>query len=208
MARPRTVTDEEVFAATHRAMSRLGPGELRLADIAEEAGVTPSALVQRFGSKRDLLLALSRAWSGSAADFFAELRGRNASPLDALRDYARCVAGLAASPAAFARSLAYLQIDLADEDFRVTLERYARSARAELTRLLADAVEAGELRPDADPETLARVVEAVLSGSMMTWAHYREGAAAEWMARDVEAVLAPWLAGRGRPGREPDRPRR
>ena len=195
MPRPRTVTDEEVFAAAHRAMSRLGPGELRLADIAEEAGVTASALVQRFGSKRALLLALSRAWSGSAAGFFAELRARSETPLAALCDYARCLAGMAASPSAFARSLAYLQIDLTDDDFRASLEAYARSARAELTRLVAEAIEAGALRPGIEPETLARLLEAVLSGSMMTWAHYREGAAADWMERDLEALLAPYVAG-------------
>ena len=59
--RPQKVTDDDIFMATHRAMSRLGPGELTLAEIASEAGVTAGLLVQRFGSKRDLLLALSRA---------------------------------------------------------------------------------------------------------------------------------------------------
>lgn len=186
-------------------MSRLGPGELRLTDIAGEAGVTASALVQRFGSKRELLLALSRAWSASAADFFAELRGRNASHLAVLRDYAACIAGLAASPAAFARNLAYLQIDLTDEGFREPLEAYARSARVEIARELRAAVEAGELAARVDPDRLARTVEAVLSGSMMTWAHYREGDAASWMRADLDAVLEPWLAGGRAGGAPPDR---
>jgi AcrR family transcriptional regulator len=196
VARPRAVSDEEVFAAAHRAMSRLGPGDLRLVDIAEEAGVSASALVQRFGSKRKLLIALSRAWSGSAADFFVELRARNQAPLDVLRDYASCIAGMAASPAAFARNLAYLQIDLTDEDFRETLEAYARSARAEIAGELRAAVDAGELLESADPDRLARTVEAVLSGSLMTWAHYREGDAASWMRADLDAILEPWLAER------------
>lgn len=194
MARPRKVTDEEVFGAAYRAMNRLGPGELRLADIAAEAGVTPSALVQRFGSKRDLLLALSRAWSVSAADTFAELRAEHHRPLAALRAYAACTAQLASSPAAFARSLAYLQIDLTDPDFRETLERHARDTRTQIADLIADAIAAGELRGDVEPSALARTVEAVLAGSMMTWAHYREGGAEAWMLEDLEAVLRPHLA--------------
>jgi AcrR family transcriptional regulator len=174
-------------------MSRLGPGELRLSDIADEAGVTPSALVQRFGSKRDLLLALSRSWSESPSAMFADLRGRHASPLGALREYARCLAGLASSPSAFARSLAYLHVDLTDEDFRETLEAYARKARAEIARLLAAAVGASELDPGTDPDGLARTVEAILAGSLMTWAHYRDGPADAWMLADLDAVLRPYL---------------
>ena len=54
--RPRKVSDDDIYMAAQRAMSRLGPGELTLADIAAEAGVTAGLLVQRFGSKRDLLL--------------------------------------------------------------------------------------------------------------------------------------------------------
>ena len=63
--RPRKVSDEEVFAAAHRATNRLAPSELTLAEIAAEAGVTAGALAQRFGSKRELLLALARAAAGS-----------------------------------------------------------------------------------------------------------------------------------------------
>src|SRR5262245_53051359 len=49
--RPRKVSDEELFAATHAMMARVGPGQLTLAAIAREAGVTAAVLVQRFGSK-------------------------------------------------------------------------------------------------------------------------------------------------------------
>ena len=56
--RPQKVTDIDIYMAAQRVMSRLGPGELTLAEIAKEAGVTAGLLVQRFGSKRDLLLSL------------------------------------------------------------------------------------------------------------------------------------------------------
>ena len=59
MARPRTISDEELIAATVRVMSRLGPVKMTLAAVAEEAGVTAATLVQRFGSKRRLMLTSS-----------------------------------------------------------------------------------------------------------------------------------------------------
>jgi AcrR family transcriptional regulator len=55
--RRRKVEDADVFAAMGRVMRRVGPAELTLRAIAKEAGVTAGALVQRFGSKRELILA-------------------------------------------------------------------------------------------------------------------------------------------------------
>ena len=191
--RPRKVSDDEVFQATQRAMSRLKPGELTLAAIAGEAGVTAGALVQRFGSKRALLLALSDRFSGGTQEMFAELRRGHRSPLAALRAYGECLSHLASTPEALARNLSYLQIDLTDPDFRTHLVAQARAARAELQSIIRDAIAAGELVKDVNPTRLARTVEAILSGSMMTWAYYEEGTAAAWMRGDLEAVLKPYL---------------
>ncbi len=195
--RPRKVSDEEVFAAAHRATNRLAPSELTLAEIAAEAGVTAGALAQRFGSKRELLLALARAAAGSTGDFIGQLKASHRSPLAAVRAYAECMAQLAQSPAALARNLAYLQIDLADPDFRDQLAVQAKATRAGLVDLLTAAVAAGELRRTTDVASLARTVEAMVSGSLMTWAFYSdEGPAERWIRDDVNAVLAPYLRGK------------
>jgi AcrR family transcriptional regulator len=192
--RPQKVTDDDVFMAVLRAMSRLGPGELTLAEIAREAGVTAGLLVQRFGSKRDLLLALSKRFSGGTADMFAELRKGHRSPLAVLRAYSDAMSHLASSPAALARNFAYLQIDLTDPDFRKHLSIQARATRDELQRLIKESIQAGELSEAANPKQLARTIEAVVAGSMMSWAYYQEGPAAKWMRHDLDAVLKPYLA--------------
>jgi AcrR family transcriptional regulator len=190
--RPRKVTDEQLFAAVYAVMTRVGPGDLTLAAIAREAGVTAAVLVQRFGSKRDLLLALAERFSRDAGRMIDALAARHASPLAALHAYAECMAGMAASPAAFARSLAYLQIDLTDPDFRRHLLVQARATRAGVKRLLHAARDAGELAPDAPVASLARTIEAVLSGSLLSWAFYQEGSASAWLRKDVQAVLEPY----------------
>jgi AcrR family transcriptional regulator len=191
--RPRKVSDDELFAATHAVMNRVGPGELTLAAIAREAGVTAAVLVQRFGSKRDLLLTLAERFADGSGDLLGDLIKRHRSPLAALRAYADCMAGMAASPAALARNLSYLQIDLTDPDFRRHLVKHARATRAGLSGLLSAAVKSGELAPGVLPAQLARTIEAVIGGSMLSWGFYQEGSAAQWIRADVEAVLAPYL---------------
>ena len=191
--RPQKVSDEDVFAAAQRAMSRRMPHDLTLADIAEEAGVTPGRLVQRFGSKRALLVALSERFAGSAGPVFAGLRAAHGGALATLRAYVECMADLAPTPEALLRNLAYLQGDLTDEVLRGHLVENARASRREIEALLNAAVAAGELRRDVDVPSLARTVETVIGGSLMSWATYREGKAADWIGRDFDAVLAPWL---------------
>jgi AcrR family transcriptional regulator len=182
-----------VFAAAHRATLRLAPSELTLAEIAAEAGVTAGALAQRFGSKRALLLALARAAAASTGDFIADLQATHKSPVAAIRAYGECMAALARSPAALARNLAYLQIDLADPDFREQLEVQAKATRIGLTNLLDAAVAAGEIKRGTNVASLARTVEAIVSGSLMTWAFYHDGPAERWIRDDVAAVLEPYL---------------
>ena len=188
------VTDDEIFAAAQRAMTRHGPHELTLAHIAGEAGVTPGRLVQRFGSKRALLLALASRFAESAGTVFEGLRRAHPRPLATLRAYATCMADLAATPDALARNFAYLQIDLTDPEFRAHLQANARATRREIRSLLHSAVQEGELRRDVDLTRLTRTIEAVISGSLMTWACYREGSAAAWIRRDLDAVLQPHLS--------------
>ncbi len=192
-ARPRKVTDDDVFMAVQRTMSRLGPGELTLAHIATEAGVTAGLLVQRFGSKRELLLAFSERFSSGTAEMFEQLR-RGRAPLAAIRAYSDGMAHLASSPAALARNFAYLQIDLTDPEFRRHLSKQARESRQELQKLIRAAIDHGQLVPSTSPKQLARTIEAIVSGSMLSWAFYHKGTAAKWMRQDLDMVLKPYLA--------------
>jgi AcrR family transcriptional regulator len=191
--RPRKVSDDEVFQAAYAVMQRIGPGELTLADIAAEAGVTAGALVQRFGSKRGLLLKISERFSAGTGEMFAALRKAHRSPLGALRAYADCMAGMAATPAALTRNLSYLLIDLTDADFRKNLEKSARATREELQKLIRDAIDAKELAASTNVKQLARTIEAVIGGSMLGWAQYQEGTAAKYIRDDLNAVLKPHL---------------
>ncbi|HEY2545383.1 MAG TPA: helix-turn-helix domain-containing protein, partial [Candidatus Acidoferrum sp.] len=69
--RPRETSDEQILAATARVMQRRSPTQLTLSDVAKEAGVVPATLIQRFGTKRGLLLAMCRTAPESTPQQFA-----------------------------------------------------------------------------------------------------------------------------------------
>jgi AcrR family transcriptional regulator len=194
--RRRKAEDVDVFAALVRVMQRRGPAELTLREIAAEAGVTAGALVQRFGSKRAMLLAHARYAAATGDVGVVVPRPRTSSPLEALRSVTAVHAQLADSPRAALRNLAYLHNDLADPGLRRHLLRLSRAARGHYEQLLADAVAAGELRADTNAQALARLIEITLGGSFLAWTLYREGSAAKWLREDLEAALRPYLVRR------------
>jgi AcrR family transcriptional regulator len=172
-------------------MNRLSPAQVTLAEIAAEAGVTSSALVQRFGSKRELLLSVTGLAAEGTEEFFERLRAAHGTPLAALQAYAACFAEMAETPETLAHHLGYLQMDLTDPEFRRHARDQARVADRAIRGLLEDAVALGELARETDVDTLTRAVIAILGGSLLAWAVRQEGTAANWMREDLDAVLRP-----------------
>jgi AcrR family transcriptional regulator len=192
MARPRTVSDDDLIAATTRVMSRLGPVKLTLAAVAEEAGVTAATLVQRFGSKRGLMLKISADAAGSSDACFAMVRAAHpGSPLEALMAAAAGMAQMASTPEELANSLAFLQIDITDPEFHVHTLAMSKKNVAGYRTLLKEAIAAAELKPH-DTARMARAINALAAGSLINWAIFREGRAETWVRRDVEMLLAPY----------------
>ncbi len=191
--RPRLKTDSEILAGAIRAIERLGPVRLTLADVGKEVGMAPATLLQRFGSKRGLLLAVAQTGAYSVRKDFARIRAQHRSPLRALKAVASCMAQMARTPESLANSLAFLEIDLADPDFHRLALAHARQFRQEIRKLLDDAIRARELGRGPTAR-LAKAVQAIIGGSMLNWAIHREGKADDWIASDLETLLRPYRA--------------
>ena len=193
--RPRETSDEEILAATGRVMQRYGPAQLTLAHVAKEAGVVPATLIQRFGTKRGLLLAACSTAPGSVPQQFAAAREKYKSPLKTLVElYVEC-SSFASTPESMVNGLAYLQNDLTDPEFRaITLAQF-KAVREETRKLLDEAVDAREL-VKCNTAELARLIQQVNGGSILDWAVFREGPLASWLRRDLEALLKPYRRSR------------
>jgi AcrR family transcriptional regulator len=193
MSRPRATSDADILAATHRVVSRLGPN-LTLADVAREAGVSPATLVQRFGSKRGLLLAFAAGGPAGLDTELKRIRAMHRSPLAAVYAIADCMAVMADTPKTLSNSLAFLQMDLVDPEFHEHALAHSRGMQAGIKALLDEAVRQGEL-PRGDTRRLTRAVQAIIGGSLLQWAIDREGKVADRLREDLDALLKPRVAG-------------
>jgi AcrR family transcriptional regulator len=190
--RPRTVSDEEILAATARMIGRVGPVRLTLADVGDEVGLSPATLLQRFGSRRGLLLALVRQSVDSVDRRFRDMRAVSRSALDAVVSAASDMATQMRTPEELANNLAFFQIDLSDPEFRRLALEHSRRVRAGYSALLAEAMEAGELT-SCDTEALARALQGIAAGSLLNWAIHRDGPLVEWVRADIGTLLKPYV---------------
>jgi AcrR family transcriptional regulator len=189
--RPRTVSDEAILAALARAISRVGPARLTLADVAAEAGIAAPTIAQRFGSKRNLLLAFAAQAPGHLRESFARARAAHATPLAALLSDPPGATRAMSTPGALAHHLAFLQLELADPEFHQHVLEHARVACEEIRLLLDAAVDYGELRP-CDTRTLARAIHITYNGTLITWAIFRQGRLASRLRQELEFTLRPF----------------
>src|SRR5215217_5515908 len=189
--RPRTASDVTILAAASRALGRVGPARLTLADVAAEVGLAPATLVQRFGSKRGLLLALAALGPNRVVETFGAAREAADSPLAALVAALTGLTREIETPEALANCLAFRQVDLGDPEFRQHGLAQTQAMREEIRALLDAAVRAGEL-VRCQTVRVARAVQTTYDGSLATWVIAREGTLAEWLREDLDLMLQPY----------------
>lgn len=188
-ARPRTIGDEQVLAGTAAVLWRIGPDRLTLADVSAETGLKPPTLLQRFGSKRGLLLACLEWLAGSVDAAFATEKAPQA--LVALENGLLALIAGIETPETLAHHLAFFQSGLDDPDFQAAAVRRAGAIRAQVKVLLDAAVQSGEL-VRCQTVRVARAVETTYNGSLLNWTIHREGTIGTWLRTDLDLLLLPY----------------
>ena len=187
--RPRTVSDEAIYEAVTTVVGEVGPSGLTLGAVAERVGLSAPALTQRFGSKRNLLVAYAEAAAGGIDDLFQRVQKTAPSPLTALRAALIEFTIGVGSRDSIANHLAFLHLDLTDPELGAHAARQSRQLRRSIARLITQAIDAGELT-SADPTELADTIYTVYNGALVTWAIDGRGSLPRWLSVRLDRVFA------------------
>jgi len=195
--RPRTVDDPTILEAAIRVLGRMGPEKLTLAHVGEEAGLSAATLVQRFGSKRELLLAVMKHAITSTNERHAAANSSTDSALEAIFTCAMDRSGSFAGPDVLGNLFAFYLSDLSDPDFRALTVENSRQAIAGFKSLLDKAVENGELAESyVDTQQLAETIYSLMVGSLVTWTvSGGEGNYRTRIRRELDVLLRPFRRG-------------
>lgn len=192
MGRPRTVSDEQILAGAARVIGRVGPARLTLAEVGHEVGLSAATVVQRFGSKRGVLLAVARHGADALPRQVAAAREADA-PVIALIEVLTGIAGTIRNSEEFANHLAFLLLDLADPQFQEISREYTAAVERAIGEVLTASQAAGDL-VSGDLGQLPRAIHAAYNGALVTWGMAGDGGSPAGHVRaQVELVLGPYL---------------
>ncbi len=190
------MSDQAVFDAVTAVVADVGPSGLTLSAVAEEVGLSAPALAQRFGSKRNLLVAYAAASAEGLDGLFEEARRKSPDVLSAVVAALVAFSASVATRRALANNLAFLHLDLTDPELGAHAAKQSRELRRRIADLLREAQEAGHLGV-VDPVSLADTLYTTYNGALVTWAIDGRGTLARWLGERLDRVLGPYLPDAG-----------
>ncbi len=191
--RPRRLSDSAILEAAYEVVRRTGPDRFTLADIGQEVGLSAATLVQRFGSKRSLLLAMLQQSVIRTDDRFAEAIKTGESPIATL--YAAVLDRFRAvdNPETLSNGFAFLMMEMSDPEFRKVAAESANNAIAGYKTMLDAAVAGGELTDEAlDTQHLAETIHGLTWGALMMWTIIRMLSQQDRLRRSLDILLTPY----------------
>lgn len=177
--RPRAHSDNELLDAFDEYLAEHPSAQWSLADVAASIGVHSATLIKRFGSKRDLMLSLTRRWVGELSD-----PNPATTPEQTLLHYVSW-GGRGSGKRQAAANLALIGDDMSDPERRALVARGLTAQEAILAAsilalkadgrlphapnsdaaasILIDVVNGGQLRSAIDPATDCGAAETLLA---------------------------------------------
>jgi AcrR family transcriptional regulator len=185
--------DSVILHAASKIVAQTGPDNFTLADVGQEVGLSAATLVQRFGSKRLLMLAMLEQMTSLVNGRFAAKAAEGESPLDSLYAAALDRADPNHGPENIANGLAFLFMQIGDPDFQAIAASSARQAIDAYKTMLDNAIEEGELSAAGlDTHELAETIHSMTLGSLLMWAIYRDTGSKPRTQRDLDTLLRPY----------------
>jgi AcrR family transcriptional regulator len=177
-----------LMASTARALSRSGYGNLKLDEVARDAGYTRGALYHQFKDKDDLVLAVLRWIDETWRQEASELVSPGLGPAGELLALARAHAIYCRRDVA--RFAMALRLEFAGQDHPVgdELERISESMVRRCARLIKAGRADGSIPPGPPAQTTARALVGALEGAVIGVAG-RPPHDEELAARAVAGVL-------------------
>lgn len=157
---------------------------MTLAHIAAEVGITAGALVQRYGTKRNLLLLTGRT-SREALEAAVRTLEFDVDDADTVTDrLLDLVIGDFADPDVVANNLSFLLLDMTDEEFRAEAVAYFAILRDAFRRV---AVRRGMESRQAS--AIAGVISEAVQGTIIVWAVDRRDALRERLQATLAFII-------------------
>lgn len=203
MRAPKTNTEvrrEQIARSALGVIARHGFHQLKIAQVAREVGVVPSAIYRHFPGKDEMLDAVLDLVAARLLGNVAAVRETTANGLERLQQLLLRHAEMVEDDVPVPRIVFSEQIFAGHPKRRQRVHRMFQDYLAGIAALLREAQRAGEVRPDLDARTVAVIFLGLVQPAAILWVMSDGAFDVTDHARRAWKQFAPWIAAR------PDRP--
>jgi AcrR family transcriptional regulator len=183
MAQKKSIDDQSVLEKALLVISKQGPEKFTLADVGKAVGLAPATLMQRFGSKQQLLILAAKQANVKLRNDLDELKQKRL-PWDQ-----ELIHLLSAVPEGFgsrqdiANSLGVLKLDMIDPELHPIARHLFESLRQRIQELLLEGQISKQLDPSFDVNIITWELDALRHGLVIQWSLSGNGTLQKWLEK-------------------------
>ena len=170
-------------------ISEKGPETFTLADVGKVVGLAPATLMQRFGSKRALLIQAAKHVPAKLKEDLEKLKAKGLSWDEELMMLLEETPEGFGTRQDFANSLGLLKLDMVDSELHPIARELMERLRTRIKELLERAKAEGQLSTKTDANALAWELDALRHGLVIQWTLSGEGSLREWLQQGLNSYL-------------------
>lgn len=182
-AQKKTLDDQAVLEKALLVISERGPEHFTLADVGYAVGLAPATLMQRFGSKQQLLILAAKQAHLNLKRDLEELKKKELPWNEELVHLLSAVPEGLSSREEIASSLGILKLDMIDPELHSIARQLFASLRQRIQELLQKGQSSGKLSTAIDLETITWELDALRHGLVIQWTLSGEGTLQKWLER-------------------------
>ena len=183
MPQKKIIDDQSVLEKALLVISERGPESFTLADVGKAVGLAPATLMQRFGSKQQLLILAAKQANIRLREDLKELKQKK------LGWDRELVHLFSAMPEGFgshqdiANSLGILKLDMVDPELHPIARQLFESLRQRIQELLQEGQALAQLDSSFDVDLITWELDALRHGLVIQWTLSGKGTLQKWLER-------------------------
>lgn len=186
----KLIDDAQVLEKAIFVISEKGPETFTLADVGKAVGLAPSTLMQRFGSKRALLIKAAKHVPVKLSEDLEKLKNKDLSWNEELMILLGEVPEGFGTRRDIANSLGLLKLDMIDPELHPIARELMDKVRTRIKQLLDKAKSQGKLEPESDIDALTEELDALRHGLVIQWTLSGDGPLKQWLQKGLHNYLA------------------
>lgn len=189
MPQKKLINDETVLEKALLVISEHGPDNFTLADIGKAVGLAPATLMQRFGSKQQLLVLAAKQANIKMKHDLEALKEQQL-PWD--KELMLLLIGVPdgfGSRQEIANSLSVLKLDMVDPELHPIARTLFDRLRKRIHELLLLGQKSKQLNPSIDTKITTLELDALRHGLVIQWTLSGKGNLRTWMESGFKNYL-------------------